>query len=55
MRLGVGVGLLAWGFVGLQLSDRAEERYGFTPSAADREKLDSLAPRIVAVDRDKDR
>ncbi|KAI1816909.1 hypothetical protein GGS20DRAFT_132638 [Poronia punctata] len=49
-RIGVGLGLLAWGFVGLQLSDRAEERY-FKPTEEDVAALRELAPRITVVER----
>ncbi|KAK7753670.1 hypothetical protein SLS62_004292 [Diatrype stigma] len=49
-RIGVGLGLLAWGFVGLQLSDRAEERFGLQASDEDREALARLGPRIIPVD-----
>ncbi|KAI8956095.1 hypothetical protein F4801DRAFT_525399 [Xylaria longipes] len=49
-RIGVGVGLLAWGAVGLQLSDGAEERY-FKPTEEDRAALRQIAPRITTVDR----
>ncbi|KAK8128273.1 hypothetical protein PG984_009381 [Apiospora sp. TS-2023a] len=52
MRLGVGLGLLAWGAVGLQLSDRAEDKYGFKASDEEKARLRQLAPRIVTVDRD---
>jgi hypothetical protein len=47
----VGLGLLAWGFVGLRLSDRAEEQY-FKPTEEDRAALREITPRITAVDRD---
>ncbi|KAI1081737.1 hypothetical protein F5B20DRAFT_535132 [Whalleya microplaca] len=50
-RIGVGLGLLAWGAIGLHLSDRAEERFGLTPSEEDREALKELGPRITVVDR----
>ncbi|KAI1437197.1 hypothetical protein GGR50DRAFT_646656 [Xylaria sp. CBS 124048] len=50
-RIGVGVGLLAWGAIGLRVSDRAEEQY-FKPSEEDRSALRELAPRITVVDRD---
>lgn len=52
MRLGVGLGLLAWGAVGLQLSDHAEDKYGFKASDEEKARLRQLAPRIVTVDRD---
>ena len=50
-RAGVGAALLAWGFIGLQIADRAEERFGYTPSEEDREALDRMRPRIIPVDR----
>ncbi|KAI1755225.1 hypothetical protein F4782DRAFT_490567, partial [Xylaria castorea] len=49
-RIGVGLGLLAWGAVGLQLSDGAEERY-FKSTEEDRAALRQIAPRITTVDR----
>jgi hypothetical protein len=53
-RLFVGAGLLAWGFVGLRLSDSAEERYGLKPTEEDREALRNLGPRLVTLDRNSD-
>ncbi|KAI0877272.1 hypothetical protein GGS24DRAFT_497972 [Hypoxylon argillaceum] len=50
-RIGVGLGLLAWGLIGLQLSDRAEERY-FKPSEEDRAALRQITPRVTTVDRE---
>ncbi|KAI2621359.1 hypothetical protein GGS21DRAFT_494634 [Xylaria nigripes] len=52
-RIGVGLGLLAWGAIGIQLSDRAEERY-FQPTEEDRAALRQMAPRITMVERDGD-
>ncbi|OTB00088.1 hypothetical protein M426DRAFT_40814, partial [Hypoxylon sp. CI-4A] len=49
-RIGVGLGLLAWGVIGLQVSDRAEERY-FKPTEEDKEALAKALPRITAVER----
>jgi hypothetical protein len=54
-RIGVGIGILAWGFIGLQLSDRAEEKFGLKPTEEDKAALSQLAPRIIAVDKGKDR
>lgn len=51
-RVGVGLGLLAWGAIGLHLSDRAEERYGLTPTEDDKAALAKVLPRITAVDRE---
>ncbi|KXJ92329.1 hypothetical protein Micbo1qcDRAFT_162566 [Microdochium bolleyi] len=49
-RLGVGVGFLAWGVIGLQLTDTAERTLGLEASEQDREELCRLAPRIHVVD-----
>lgn len=49
-KLGVGVGLLAWGVAGLYLSDRAEEKFGFTPSEKDKAELETMKP--ILVDRE---
>ncbi|KAI1476355.1 hypothetical protein K445DRAFT_323574 [Daldinia sp. EC12] len=53
-RIGVGLGLLAWGAIGLQLADRAEERYGFTPTDEDKAALAKILPSVTAVDRNDD-
>ncbi|POR34611.1 Uncharacterized protein TPAR_05190 [Tolypocladium paradoxum] len=50
-RLGVGVAVIAWGLVGLHLSDRAEEKFGYTPSDKDKEELRKWTPRVVTVDK----
>ena len=39
--------------MGLYLSDHAEERFGFTPTDADREALARMGPRIIPIDADK--
>ncbi|KAI1775252.1 putative fatty acid activator Faa4 [Hypoxylon cercidicola] len=51
-RAGVGLGLLAWGAIGLQLSDRAEERYGLAATEDDKAALAKVLPRITAVERE---
>jgi hypothetical protein len=50
-RLAVGFSILAWGAVGLYMSDRAEEQYGFVPSKEEKEKVDRLFPTVTVVDR----
>ncbi|KAK4100837.1 hypothetical protein N658DRAFT_507507 [Parathielavia hyrcaniae] len=50
-KLAVGAGLLAWGVLGLQFSDKLESKLGFTPTEADKAELEKLAPRIHAVPR----
>ncbi|KAF3767688.1 hypothetical protein M406DRAFT_321663 [Cryphonectria parasitica EP155] len=51
-KLGVGVGLLTWGVIGLYVSDRAEEKFGFTPSEKDKAELEKMKPKIRVVDRE---
>ncbi|KAK4165997.1 hypothetical protein QBC43DRAFT_287333 [Cladorrhinum sp. PSN259] len=50
-KLGVGVGLLAWGLIGLQFTDKAEEKLGYTPTEADKEALEKMTPKIHTVPR----
>ncbi|KAI2607531.1 uncharacterized protein GGS25DRAFT_523054 [Hypoxylon fragiforme] len=54
MRIGVGLGLLAWGTIGLQLSDRAEEKFGFKPTEEDKAALDKMLPHITPIDKNGD-
>jgi hypothetical protein len=54
-KLGVGGGLLAWGAIGLFLSDRAEETFGFKPTEEEKAALDRLTPKIHVVERQQDR
>lgn len=51
-RLGLGMGFLAWGAAGLYLSDRAEEKFGYTPSEQDKADLEKMKPKLLVVDRD---
>jgi hypothetical protein len=52
-KLGVGVGFIGWGVIGLFISDRAEEKFGYTPSEQDKAALDMLKPKIHMVERDQ--
>lgn len=52
-RLSVGAGLLAWGVVGLLLSERAEQKLGLTPSEEDKAALDRMLPKITVAERDQ--
>ncbi|KAI1107014.1 hypothetical protein F4804DRAFT_299110 [Jackrogersella minutella] len=52
-RMGVGLGLLAWGAIGLHMSDRAEERYGLKATEEDKAALAKVVPRITVVDREE--
>lgn len=50
-RMGVGVGVIAWGVIGLHLSDQAEEKFGYTPSEKDKEELWKWTPKVTTVDK----
>lgn len=52
-RLGVGAGLLIWGVIGLQFSDKAGEKLGYAPTEADKAALDKMTPKIHTVPREK--
>lgn len=54
-RLGVGVAIIAWGCAGLYLSDKAEEKFGYTPTEEDRSALREMAPKITSVDKSQER
>jgi len=51
-RLGVGVAILAWGTIGLYISDTAEKKLGFEPSEEDKRALDAALPKIRTVEKD---
>ncbi|KAL2177211.1 uncharacterized protein P884DRAFT_300123 [Thermothelomyces heterothallicus CBS 202.75] len=50
-KLAVGVGLVAWGLLGLIFGDKVESKLGFTPTEADKAELEKLAPKIHVVER----
>ncbi|PSS02124.1 hypothetical protein BD289DRAFT_422646 [Coniella lustricola] len=54
-RLGLGVGLVAWGVVGLYMSDRAEEKFGFTPSEKEKAEIERLKPKLHIIDNKEER
>jgi hypothetical protein len=47
----IGVGVMAYAGAGLWISDKAEERLGFTPTEKDREELREALPKITTVDK----
>lgn len=51
-RAGVGLAIIAWGATGLYLSDQAEEKFGYTPTEADKAAIDKYTPKIYTVDRE---
>lgn len=54
-RLGVGVGLLAWGVAGMYFTDQAEEKFGYKPTEKDKAALEEMKPKIHLVDREERR
>lgn len=54
-RMLVGLGILAWGSIGLYVSDAAEKKFGLEPSEKDKEALEAVTPRIIVVDREEGR
>ncbi|KAK0118273.1 hypothetical protein ONS95_012572 [Cadophora gregata] len=52
-RILVGIGFLAWGTVGLYVTDRAESRLGLAATEEDRQALKSGLPRIQIVEREE--
>jgi hypothetical protein len=51
-RIGVGAALLAWGTIGLYISDSTEKKLGLETSEKDMQALEAVKPRIVLVDRE---
>ena len=51
-RLTIGLGVLAWGTIGLYVSDAAEKKLGFEPKESDKEALREMVPKIVVVEKD---
>ena len=47
----IGVGVMAYAGAGLYLSDKAEERFGLTPTEKDREELRDALPKITTVEK----
>jgi len=51
-RLTVGLAVLAWGTIGLYVSDVAEKKLGFEPSEEEKRALNAALPKIRAVERE---
>lgn len=47
----VGLGVMAYASAGLYLSDKFEEKMGWTPTEKDREELRNALPKIMVVER----
>lgn len=50
-RMIVGVSVMMYATAGLYLSDKAEERFGMTPTEKDREELRNALPKISTVEK----
>jgi hypothetical protein len=51
-RLTVGLGILAWGAIGLYVSDTVEKKFGFESNERDKEALGEVMPKITVVEKD---
>jgi hypothetical protein len=50
-RVAIGFGIMAYAGFGLFLSDKAEEKFGLTPTEKDKEELRNALPKISTVER----
>ena len=44
---------LAWGTIGLYVSDSAEKKLGLEPSEKDKQELEAVVPKITLVERER--
>jgi hypothetical protein len=49
----VGGSVIAWGALGLFISDRAEESFGLVPTEEDKRRLKEAVPKVHFVEKDK--
>ena len=47
----IGVGVMAYAGAGLYISDKAEEKFGLTPTEKDREELRHVLPKVSTVEK----
>ncbi|CAG5143954.1 uncharacterized protein ALTATR162_LOCUS1453 [Alternaria atra] len=50
-RMIIGVGVMAYAGAGLYISDKAEEKFGLTPTEKDREELRDVLPKVSTVEK----
>ncbi len=43
---------MAWGTIGLYISDNAEKKLGLEPTQKDREALEAVLPKFTTVERE---
>jgi hypothetical protein len=51
--MAVGFGIIAWGTIGLYVSDTAEKKLGFEASEKDKAALEAVTPRIRFVEKEE--
>lgn len=51
-RLLVGVGIITYALAGQYISDAAETKFGYTPTEAEKERLERVMPRIRVLDKE---
>ncbi|KAH7036273.1 hypothetical protein B0J12DRAFT_744424 [Macrophomina phaseolina] len=51
-RLILGLGLIAWGAIGLYTTDTTEKAFNMVPTEEDKKKLDQSIPKIRVVDKE---
>jgi hypothetical protein len=51
-RVLIGAGIMTYAVAGQYLSDQAEKSFGFTPTDADKERLERTLPKIRVVDKE---
>jgi hypothetical protein len=47
----LGAGVVAYATAGLWVSDWVEKRFGFEPTEEERKRLESVVPKVRAVER----
>jgi hypothetical protein len=47
----IGVGVMAYAGAGLYISDKAEEKFGLTPTEKDREQLRDVIPKVSTIEK----
>jgi hypothetical protein len=47
----IGVGVMAYAGAGLYISDKAEEKFGLTPTEKDQQQLRDVIPKVSTIER----
>ncbi|KAF2275750.1 uncharacterized protein EI97DRAFT_459205 [Westerdykella ornata] len=54
-RILIGVGIMGYAVFGMFMSDKVEEKLGLVPTEQDKEELKRVMPRIITVDKEKEK